>query len=580
MTNEVDLIQKNIHCHLSLGDLPSALDELQKWINALLSDGRIMGNVFGSLELDQLCLKIGESALNLKSPSAQSDLSQSQVDIVFVASEFYMTGGHTALVEDYIKALPDKNTRILVTDPDGKLDRNSIINRMSTTTCDVRFSPPDSSAFTKLNWLIDELKIAKAGWTFFVNHPHDLIAVAGMHQSLSKRRAFVHHADHTFTLGLFVDVDKHIDFRKKGWENCRHQLGVTNNDLIALSVPDMECPSAANRFQSDGGLVTCTSGNNKFELPYSFRLEDCVPEWLKTTGGRHIHIGKLSQSTELNIRRQLNDLNIDADRLTILPWVESLWQTLLLCKVDFYIDSFPLCGCRALVEAMGAGVPVAVHKNYRNSLFSNEGFAYDSAFTWSKPEELNAHLQSIDQVWLETQSLNARTHYLNNHTAKNLGQNLDEILNQKTISNSANARNYHLDPLRAFFDGFDGQPLFLQSCKTQRMIQLVALAKAVDLPVELFEHTLESHTSPQEFNRYKKYYKKLGNQVMVMDLIQEFYPVSTDEELNKERLSRLLFAISQLENQSKSSGNSKNSKLLHRYKRIVQRLVKMARLPK
>ena len=105
MTNEVDLIQKNIHCHLSLGDLPSALDELQKWINALLSDGRIMGNVFGSLELDQLCLKIGESALNLKSPSAQSDLSQSQVDIVFVASEFYMTGGHTALVEDYIKAL-------------------------------------------------------------------------------------------------------------------------------------------------------------------------------------------------------------------------------------------------------------------------------------------------------------------------------------------------------------------------------------------------------------------------------------------------------------------------------------------
>ncbi len=448
---------------------------------------------------------------------------------------------------------------------------------MSTNNCEVRFSPEDSSALTKLNWLIDELEAANSRWTFFVNHPHDLIAVAGMHRSFSKRRVFVHHADHTFSLGLFVDVDKHIDFRQTGWENCRHHLGIKNNDLIGLTVSDQDCPPAANRFLKDGDLVTCTSGNNKFELPYSFQLEDCLPQWLKATGGRHIHIGHLSPATEIAVARKFEELNIDSNRLTIVPWVENLWEALLHHHVDFYIDSFPLCGCRALVEAMGAGVPVAVHQNYRHRLFRMQDLLTKAFLLWSKPEELEYRLQSIDREWLVSQSQEARTHYLNNHTPNNLKNNLEDVLNLETLKNVEHCNHYILDPLRAFFDGFVGQSQLRQSSKKDKMLQLLSLAKAIDLPAELFEQTLESQSTPQDFIRYKRFYKRLGNQVRVMNLIEEYYPVTTEDELNKEKLSRVLFAISQLNSAQETSGIAKNAKFILRYHNIVRRLAKIAR---
>ncbi len=126
MTNEVDLIQEKIQRHLSNNDLTSALHELRTWIDALLSDVRIMGSVFGSREIDQLCIQIGELASNQRTPLAEQDASQPSVDYVIIASELYITGGHTALIEDYLKALPQKTSRILITDPDNTVDRNSI----------------------------------------------------------------------------------------------------------------------------------------------------------------------------------------------------------------------------------------------------------------------------------------------------------------------------------------------------------------------------------------------------------------------------------------------------------------------
>jgi len=151
-----------------------------------------------------------------------------------------------------------------------------------------------------------------------------------------------------------------------------------------------------------------------------------IPKLLKATGGRHVHIGKLSASGLSRLRRGLAREGISPDRLLYLPWTGSVWKSLHEHEIDLYVASFPYGGGLTLVEAMGAGVPVALHNHIFSRVLSCVDLAYPEAFIWRQPEELLQRCANVTSNELQRESELARRHYERFHSADFLQRYLNE----------------------------------------------------------------------------------------------------------------------------------------------------------
>jgi hypothetical protein len=206
------------------------------------------------------------------------------------------------------------------------------------------------------------------------------------------------------------------------------------------------------RFLSSGALRTCTTGGYKFEEPYLFSLIDMLPQVLNKTGGSHLHIGPLSLDCQRAIRRELKVWKIEEDRFVLIDYVRSLRSAFEHYEVDLYLDSFPLCGCLSVVEAMYAGVPTIVHKNYRSPLFSNKNFVYPEAYCWDFPEELYDYVASVDTKVLLEQSAFAKRFYQLRHTPKTMIDALLHIERPESIPTLVAPLPYYRDECLEFFE--------------------------------------------------------------------------------------------------------------------------------
>lgn len=103
----------------------------------------------------------------------------------------------------------------------------------------------------------------------------------------------------------------------------------------------------------------------------------------------------------------------------------SVWRALHDYRVDLYIVSFPYGGGLTLVEVMGAGVPVAMHRHIYYKLLNCVDMAYAGAFSWSSPSELLDYCSSLTPWQLESESKLSRLQYEQHHTTGGLRAVLD-----------------------------------------------------------------------------------------------------------------------------------------------------------
>jgi len=119
---------------------------------------------------------------------------------------------------------------------------------------------------------------------------------------------------------------EHIDPHPMGYHNYREALGI-DNTFIPLSVDDKGPRPKEGFWKKKGYLTTCTAArSNKIEIPYFISYLDVIPSLLKITGGRHIHIGRLTPWALFKIRRGLKRYGIQSDRFIYTPWVPSVWK--------------------------------------------------------------------------------------------------------------------------------------------------------------------------------------------------------------------------------------------------------------
>ena len=407
------------------GDVGLALMSIQSfvWRSALAKESAA-GHVFSSRTLDEVCQAIG--ALQ---PAATNG---PRSGVVYVVTELQLTGGHTRVVSDLIladkvSAQSGEPVTILVTDVVRQHNpaANAVFAQLGAT---VESSPAGDHAVV-LAWLKSRLAALSPRVTRLALHPFDSVAIAAVQPELTGDLVFLHNADHNLALGVTLNRGLHVDFHAKGFYNCSEREGVNNNVVWPLTAPDLGPRSPVYR---GGAIRTCTCGGaEKFEplftrdlAPYPYRYQELAPLIPAATGGAHVHIGPLSDEAMAAIGEGLDKLSVSRDRFIHLPSVPNLWEALKALEIDLYISSFPLGGGRATVEALGAGLPICVHSNYRSIMFTPENEVYEGAFNWRTPEDLVGCLSGLTPEVLERHARASRSYYEQQHRPELLEQAL------------------------------------------------------------------------------------------------------------------------------------------------------------
>lgn len=398
---------------VEVGDFDRALRVIHDFVERIITEPLCTSQVFGSKELDRLCQHIGEENFRaIRREVADTPPSQnSQPNVCYIVTKLQKSGGHTRVIADFIKARPEARHILLSTELEGLSDADYLMKEQAREADIAIDLAPKGSYHRKLTWLQKRLVESHPVRVYLFNHHQDSVAVAAIVREMGLDGSFYHHGDHHLCLGVYLSHLDHIDSHPMGYDNCRDALGISNS-YIPLTVDDKGNRPLKWPFLSDGMLTSCTAArSNKIEMPYFVSYLDVVPQLIKATGGRHIHIGRLTPWALFKIRRRLKRLGIQHKRFIYSPWVPSVWKTLHDFRVDLYISSFPHGGGLTLIEAMGAGVPVVLHRHLFSRVLSVIDLAYPEAFCWRYPEELIDYCSRLKPEDLEEQSILGRRQY-------------------------------------------------------------------------------------------------------------------------------------------------------------------------
>jgi hypothetical protein len=438
-------------------DVEGALKLAFDFVQDVFLDQRAIAKVFASEPLDRAVSHIGARVLaQMQAPVS----GPSSGATVFLASELYATGGHTAVIEDILRTKAFEGpTTILLTDVFARADVEAIKARFAPFGLEVECAP-EGNLESRLKWTLSRLVALKPNALLLFQHHQDSVAVAAAQPGIAARTMLYHHADHHLCLGVTLPHLEHVDLSPMAYHHCRDEVGLSRNMYWPLACEDFGAPAVHEGSIGTGGaLRTCSTGTrNKFELAYQYDYAEIVPRILAATGGSHVHIGMLSESTLERIYSGMAERDIAADRLIYREWVPSVWKALQEHAVDVYVVSFPLGGGRAAIEALGSGTPVVAHQSYLSRFHGTADLLYPSAFVWRTPDELFDHLAGLTADAVRTESALARGHYLHAHTYDVLRA---AILAGEAAQPAPPLRPYRADPLQSFIDDvqFANQPL-------------------------------------------------------------------------------------------------------------------------
>jgi hypothetical protein len=437
------------------GRLSRALDLISEIVSDVINDEGSFARVFSSRHLDQTCLNLGRG-LRAGEPEAR-DPDRA----VFLVTALYQSGGHSRVLLDIARADPCKAITVLITNrhhdfPKG--DFESVLSRIGAGDRLAVEVAPFEDAAGRLRWLQERLSTLRPTRTYLLQHNQDSVCIAAAQPELVGDLFYIHHCNTSLALGVHIPHATHVDLAPKVFYHCRDNEGLSENVVWAMA-PDVPCHRGDRPFLTGGKLKTCTCGTpNKFDaghlreqIPYSIKYADIVPVILSQSQGIHFHIGTLSEPMLQEISDRLAHQGISPSQFVHIPYVPDLAAALLEHEIDAYIGSFPHGGGRATVEAMGAGLPLILHSNYRTAFFSPLTEAYEGAMSWRTPDELAHQLGQLTEQDLKSHSGKARRHFEKNYSHELLCKNIRE-----GVAPDATAMPprpiYYPDMLQAYLD--------------------------------------------------------------------------------------------------------------------------------
>lgn len=401
--------------------------ETAKFALSVSEDPKYTNIVFESKRLDCLCLSAGRKIVDQYSEKIRLAGDYKENCSVYLATQlFFGAGGHTLALKDIIRAKPNDRHVVFLSNAasDSQLTEDYCRKIFSEfgTNVEVRVVPFIEYG-QKFRWILEEIIAIRPDRLYLFNHPYDTILVGLAQPNLAKKIFFFHHGDHKLCLGVHIPYAHHIDCSEVSYQQCRHRFGIANNIFWPLVSPDQGCLPEDHVFMINDELTTASHGSlGKFQhsnfnnLPD--RYSDLVLARLQHCSGKHLHLGGLASEVQQEIVERMNASGISPERFVLFNHVPSLWRWLLDNKVDLCINSYPSQGFKGMVETMGAGIPMLVHKNNYSRFYSCPEFAYQGVFEWGDLSEFVDQLKRCTSSLLKYHSNKARLCYEQHHQQK------------------------------------------------------------------------------------------------------------------------------------------------------------------
>lgn len=405
-------VTKHVEKEIKKEKLNKALKLIHNSVMQVITEPVCTAQVFASKALDDLCQKTGKICFqnNKQTFKQKEKIETTKPVFVYLVTKLQKSGGHTRVMRDFIIARPEAYHFVFSTELDGYSDKDFLADFIpSSIHLNIKYAPK-SNFEQKLIWLQNQLITHPAQNVYLFNHHQDSVIIAAVQPEIAPNLSFYHHGDHHLCLGASLSSCEHIDIHAMGFHQCQ-SMGI-DNIYIPLTVMDKGERLQNQAFKERGSLTTCTAArSNKIEKPYFIKYTEVIPDLLVKTNGRHIHIGTLTPWTRWKIKQGLKQRGVSLEQFIYIPWVPDVWQALQSLCIDLYIASFPYGGGLTLIEAMGAGVPVAMHKHMYSRILSGIDLAYPSVFSWHFPDELINFCLTVSPDELKQHSILGREHY-------------------------------------------------------------------------------------------------------------------------------------------------------------------------
>jgi hypothetical protein len=412
-------------------DPARALWAISRLVLDVISRQSSIGRVFSSRPLD-----LAAQAIGARLVAGIRVAPKRQDHIVYLFTQVGEFGGHGRVLRDLIAAEPGRKKTLILSHvfPAGSSEYNVISE--SGVAVEVA---PDVDIAHKARWIAERLAAIAPEKSYMMLHQFDAALVAAAQPALTGQLVFLHNCDHSLCLGVHIQHAVHADFHRKGFFRCRSErtrpaLQIAPGYIVPLTADDIGT-RRGGRFMQRGHVTTCTTGGVEKSVnahyleprPYLYQYSGLVASTLAASRGTHIHVGPLPDEMIAQIRADVASLSLPENRFVHIRNAPSVWQLFLDEAVDVYIGSVPYGGGRATVEAMGAGLPLLIHSNYRSEFLCVECEVYRDAMIWRNFDQFRDHIGRLTPIVLERQSALSRAYYEGFHAPRQLREALARI---------------------------------------------------------------------------------------------------------------------------------------------------------
>ncbi len=413
MVNTIVHFLEKQRAALKKNELNDFLHSMIHFFTELNNSPTMLGHQVMSAQFDSMCQQAGElSAFKLLREI--NDLPTKMHNVILL-TELYCQGGHVEIVRDILRKSKFP-VLLLVTNINGRkspvlqsiLEEENVLGTIEANA---------DTYVEKLRTIQSALANSQVNTVYILVHGYDAVGISAIARTNEKNVLFIHHCDHSPTLGCYLEGARHIDLHNVGFLRCRNEFNITTNRYLCLSSMNLKNRQIDRTFANPIFKTASCGGIHKVVgLDYHISYKDVVLHTLSKLKGVHFHVGYLSDEYLKDIRESLKRMGLSDEQFIYLGETPNLAEVLVQLEIDVYFPTLPQSGGKALIDVMAAGIPILTHQNARDRLWGSIDLIYPTALTWATFDELDDALEKYHEAFWQTQANESRAYFERFHS--------------------------------------------------------------------------------------------------------------------------------------------------------------------
>lgn len=189
---------------------------------------------FADIEIEKELISISKKELKQWNSKLLHNQNSSFIskNILHIATEIYDVGGHTRVINNWIKKENKRNSFFILTNQQQNLKTKILTNIQEKTKC-TNILDPKLNSIEKCNLILNFIIEHKIDTVVLHTHPYDVIPSLICSIPNFPYTILFNHSDHTFVLGT-ISSDLYLDITKEGQKYTHKYRMVRNSKVINL----------------------------------------------------------------------------------------------------------------------------------------------------------------------------------------------------------------------------------------------------------------------------------------------------------------------------------------------------------